>query len=244
MSIFRSVGKLTLIPSVVGGNLATKGISLFTGKKYGTTTTEEAIETPIGKGLALGIAATGTALAIASGAAATTAAAIGKAAIVHPIQTTTATLIGIPLITGLLSTGSPERNIAAIGSSSYKAGSELGNVITEHPIAAAVIGSITGGVAAYEIGKALIGEAEQTTKGLIDTLPTPTISDTDNPLMPLPNPAKSTLPESASAEGSKPKSKRRKSKLKSQGQKISQRVDVRVGVIAGNKKYIKMDRYN
>lgn len=74
-------------------------------------------------------------------------------------------------------------------------------------------------------------------------LPAPPIAGEDTPTMPQPSAINPTIPSGSQAEGSTPKTKRRKSRLKAQGQKISQRVDVRVGVNAGNKKYIKMAQY-
>lgn len=260
MSILSSISKIGLIPSVVGGNIATSVLEKITGKKYGRTTTEEASKTTFGKILGLATAGTATGLLIASGGATAGAKVIATQAITKPIQTATAGLIGIPLIVGAVTTGSPEENIAKISQSAYKAGAGIVETIQEHPTASAVIGSVAGGFGIYQVVKNIVeklpaasfyqakDKAKDKAKGIIgdkDILPPaePTISGTETPLMPLPSATSPVLPETAQAEGSRPQT-RRKKRLKAQGQKISQRVDVRVGVSAGNKKYIRMAQYH
>lgn len=83
MSFIEKVSALALKPSEWIGNIATKGLELITGKKYGRTTSEELAKTTGGKILGSAIAVSGAALglaAVGSAAGATGAAAIGKGA--------------------------------------------------------------------------------------------------------------------------------------------------------------------
>lgn len=221
MSILSSVQKIALIPSVVGGNLVTAAAEKITGNKYGRTTTAEFQATKTGQILGTGIAASGVALAIATGGAAAAANAVGRAAIAHPIQTAAGLFVGAPLVTGVLAGEgqSPEKNIGSLSSAAYNTGQGLINVAQEHPVGTAILGSVVGGVAAYEVGKKIFGSDNSGVQSV------PVIAGNQAPVQTLEQ-TQAPLPENATAEGTKTKRKRRKSRLHPRSQTISQRVNV------------------
>jgi len=238
MGILSAIQKIALAPSVVAGN----AISNIIKPGSGTTTTSQLQSTTFGKVLGTSIAATGAALAVATGAAGSAAKGVISSAAAHPIQTVVGGVIGVPLIVGAIagSGQSPEVTVGKLSGGAYKAGETLVNTAQEHPIVTAIIGSVTGGVAAYEVGKEFFGGEDSKITQL------PTIPATGMPVQTLEDsqkPQGQELPEGVQAQGSKASKKRRKTRSEPRRQTISQRVDVRVGVNAANKKYIKMAQY-
>lgn len=105
----------------------------------------------------------GGSAAATSGALKSGAAAVGKKAvelaITKPIQTAVGLGVGVPLVAGVISK-KPEI-VTKAPQVAFNTGQGLVDVITEHPTATALIGSIGGGVAAYEIGKNLLDSDTQ-----------------------------------------------------------------------------------
>lgn len=162
MGLLSSIASLALKPSVAIGNLITAGVEKVTGKDYGRTTSQQLASTTAGKALGLGIAATGAALLVTTGAAAkavkVVAPKVASTAIAHPLATASGVLVGAPLLTGVISK-KPEL-VTELPKKSFETGQGLVDIISEHPIASGAVASVTGGVAAYEVGKAIFGKGE------------------------------------------------------------------------------------
>jgi len=90
--------------------------------------------------------------------------AVGKSFVSHPISTTAAVLLGAPMVAGVIK-AKPEI-ITSLPAKSFKGGEKLVEVIEENPVAAAVVGGIPAGVAAYELSKEYLGGDE--TKVLLE----------------------------------------------------------------------------
>jgi len=104
---------------------------------------------------ALASAASKTATSLGSAAKAT-GSMIGQSFVKAPIQTSAAVLVGAPLIAGVIA--SDPQIVTEIPKKSFQTGASLIETIKEHPIGTAILGSVAGGVAAYEGYKALTDE--------------------------------------------------------------------------------------
>jgi len=239
--LLKSISKYGLIPAVALGNLLTRGIEKVTGKKYGTTGLEEASQTKFGR--ALGVATAGVALA--AGAAYNPAVAkvlIPKSVVGKTIGLAT---IGAASVSPTLTSAALEAPIKI-----FETGQKIGEVIESTPeiaesgagknilLALGASALITGGVAtAIAAGKNYLDSKEEELVPLeAPTFPKSEIEEaTISPAAP--------VEEEAVSSVSKPR-KRRKTRREPLQQKISQRVDVRVGVNAANRKYIKNEVYS
>jgi len=85
----------------------------------------------------------------------TAASSVGKYALSHPIQTAASALVGVPFVGTLISEN--PKLITELPSKSAAVARSLSDTISDHPVAAGVIGSVAGGVALYEVGKAILG---------------------------------------------------------------------------------------
>jgi hypothetical protein len=247
MGLFDKIVNVALAPSVAIGNLITKGISAVTGKTYGTTTTQQLASTTAGKVLGGAIAGTAAALGVAVAApyvaakggivavASQAAKPIAAKIIAKPIQS-----LGIAAVIAGGGLGLVAPTFKAI-----KGATEIAVpvILGEKPLLPENISDV-----AKTIGIALGVGGIGTVAGIIATK----VMDKKDEVT-IPSSVVGTggflgssdVMESAGAYpaqtvelGAKARSKRKKTAQGAQGQKITQRVDVRVGVNAANRKYL------
>jgi hypothetical protein len=250
MGLLKSVAKYGILPAVILGNLATAALEKVTKKEYGRTTPEEAAQTTIGKilgvstlaaGAAAGIAySPAAALKIATKAVPKTALGKGAALVI------TGAALASPKITSAVLEA--PFTLVESGKKIGKAAEELPEITQEEASGLGKYGLIGAGIAALGTGlitgavlesKAIAKEAGGMLESVtppVQELPAIATEDVETPLT-------YATEEPEQITGTTPK-KRRKKRLQPQGQHISQRVDVRVGVNAANRKYIKNEIHN
>jgi len=168
---------------------------------------------------------------------------IGKQATQHPIQTFIAGTVGIPTVLGVIA--EKPSLLTSLPQTAYEGGKKLVNVIEEHPIASAIVGSVGGGVALYEAGKA-IGIFDDKNNNTITpnyavmTQTTPTAEQEEVSLTP------SIEPQQQDIMPSVPRKKRKKLIKPAPTQTQSQRMNVQINNVelsGRTKKYIKVANY-
>jgi len=261
MSLISKIARVALKPSVAIGNAISNAIKPGSGK----TTSAQLASTTAGKVLGTAIAATGAGLAVAAvpAAAAVSVAksagsSIAKTAAANPIKTA----IAVPIAIGVLSSD-PTAPIKATGQLA-QFGSDIGSftkdpslesgkeIISNSPListALATAGLVTVGkgvlpaIASIENTRAIRENTD--VRSMYPSMPAysplPVLDQSDATA---PKITQSEIPQEISAQGIRTPVKRRKSRLQPRSQSISQRVDVRVGVNAANKKYIRMAQYH
>jgi len=246
MGIFKTISKYGLALPVGIGNIATKGLSVVTGKKYGSTSISEAAETKFGKTLGLAIVGTAAAAGVAYGGVA---------------GTITAAKSMIPTTIG--------KKILAIGVTAAAVSSPtIATALLEAPFTAARTGEkvakavenlppeIKSGVSSYGvpiIAAAGVGYAvEQAAEaagvrggaGFIGIDPTKELKKDVKALQQLPaisgedvttTGALNPMPSTIEPQGVVPKKRARKTRKEALQQKISQKVNVVVS--QNNKNY-------
>lgn len=234
------LARLGLALPVAIGNILTLGLEKVSGRKFGRQRTKELAQTRFGKTLGLAITGTGAVLAVAlSPAAAARQAAslipksgLGKAALLA---------VGGAAVTSKV----VRRAIIQTPSLIFEKGEALGLEAERQAEAAGerkpktttavLLGAAAGLAAPFILGKV----REKFTGQEVPTLdfePLPSA-------LPLPKERQAAAEKPVTAETQTieagTKKKRRKSRPQPRRQTISQKVNVRVGVNAGNRKYIK-----
>jgi len=227
--------RLGLLPAVKVGNLITAGLEKVTGKKYGRQTTKELASTKAGKILGIGTTAAGVATAVSinpSLAARAVGSLIPKSGVGK----------GVALLVGGASVASPtfRKALSKTPSVIFETGEELGKEIEKQKGSngsGTATGLIIGAAGGLIIPKILdiFKDGKDVSKDAMEALPDLNIPDKDaffgSPKL---------TPQTPATQEMTPKKKKRSKKAKeAQRQTITQRVDVRVGVNAGNKKYIR-----
>lgn len=225
----------------------TKPIGFITNtqKAYEKTSKQGATSLAIQGGL--NAAAVVAPFSSAARSAATTAAksvakTIVQSAVKNPIPTTAAVLAGGPLVAGAISKN--PSIVTELPSKAFETGKKLVETIQEHPTATALVGGLTGGVLAYEAGKALLGN--NTDVNPVINVP----SATDNTILPSMNnsnltpnmpvtPATTGVVEAGSKSGIPKKSTKRRPRQKNYGvNNINIKIDDR-DVYSTNRKVFK-----
>lgn len=188
-NVFKTITNVGLTAATVAGLGQVAGLT-----RAGT------LGATVGGGVVKGITATGG--------------AIGKSFVSHPISTAAAGLIGAPLVFGALSK-KPEVIIQA-PKAAYESGQKIVDLITDHPVASAVIGGVTGGVAAYEGYKYLFPDTATSKLPSTQTLPAAGIApataiSTDNMAAASPQTAATQTLTKTKAKSTKRRHKKRKS---------------------------------
>lgn len=253
MSIISSIQRAALAPSVFIGNAISNAIKPGSGR---TTTSQLQSTIPgkiLGSGIALG--------ALGLGAAAAPAGSIAAAARSLIPSTTKGKIIGaasVPVIAGLLSTNpkAPFQAISNLGTFGQDLGTFTGNpsfgsavdIVKNSPLISAGLGAAGVGLAGAAIVPAIASFANtqatrKNTEALLGSGGAMGIREIETTQ--LPSMQEDDLVQAEPiVEGSSAPRKRRKARSKPSHQTISQRVNVRVNSVSGNRKYIKNVMYN
>jgi len=231
--------RLGLLPAVKIGNLITAGLEKVTKKKYGRQTTKELASTKAGKVLGIGTTAVAAATAVAlnpSLAARALGSLIPKSAVGK----------GAALLVGGAAVASPVIRKAVVETPSviFEKGEALGKEIEKQKSEGGATSKTTTGLiigaAAGLLVPPLLKKGKDAVTGKLETLPTPSLPTDKIPSAGDFFGSPELTPQTPATQEMTPKRKKRLKKAKeAQRQTITQRVDVRVGVNAGNKKYIR-----